>query len=558
MVHKNPLPRTRGLALIACVLAMFLVALSSESFGLPTSGAGHAKKFQERTGKKQNYRRKPRVRKQRGGIAPSLILPEQASATMLSVHAAGSTDERFALGSLVEIQGKNFFNPSTCGPVVLPTTVFCGLSVAFQSLEGSVSFQATIWEATSSRIMLQLPYDISRGNYEFKLHGAEGTPTGRIVIEDINPVFVLSDPARLTRPIEMYHPTTGAQVTDSSPVFRGELVYFFANGLGRPMQQVSPNQLLAPSPSIEVNSTNMYIQDGERRIPVAWARKAPGRPGIDQVGFHVPADGMGDTIRLCRAGVCSEAGSLYTGGPSQISQERTPHALVHAAHYGGGLSVNSLVSLFGQRLSSQECHATSGRFPVATELCGISVLIDGNPMPLLYVSPTQVNLHVSRYVRSGAVMVEVVDWQTGIKSGPILTRFSTLGMGLFTRSQSGKGLASAQRPSPVLTDPYIDVTDENPARAGGYLILYGTGLGDLGGRGDFVAEFSNNEGRRLLVPVEYAGPCPGFLGLDQYNIPLPPISSFPAFERSLNVRVCAAPTGGCTQEGVTVPIRSGG
>jgi acid phosphatase type 7 len=80
--------------------------------------------------------------------------------------------------------------------------------------------------------------------------------------------------------------------------------------------------------------------------------------------------------------------------------------IVNAANFTPSIEAGSLVSIFGQNLAVRP--VTSATFPVATsnQLGGISVWANDQPVPLLYVSPTQINLHMPRRI-SGQVSLRV-------------------------------------------------------------------------------------------------------------------------------------------------------
>lgn len=66
--------------------------------------------------------------------------------------------------------------------------------------------------------------------------------------------------------------------------------------------------------------------------------------------------------------------------------------VVHAASFqpDGGPAPGSLVSLFGERLTTGST-MPAGVVPLPLRLAGSSVLVDGQPVPLLFASPRQIN-----------------------------------------------------------------------------------------------------------------------------------------------------------------------
>ena len=72
----------------------------------------------------------------------------------------------------------------------------------------------------------------------------------------------------------------------------------------------------------------------------------------------------------------------------------------------GVLTLGSVVSLYGERLSNTTAEAATQ--PSPTTLGGVSVYIDGFAAPLLFVSPTQINVKVPREIRPGSVSLSVI------------------------------------------------------------------------------------------------------------------------------------------------------
>jgi hypothetical protein len=85
----------------------------------------------------------------------------------------------------------------------------------------------------------------------------------------------------------------------------------------------------------------------------------------------------------------------------------SPGGVVNAQNFTPTLTAGSLVSIFGQNLAVRP--ATSPTFPVATsnQLGDVTVWANNEPAPLLYVSPTEINLQLPTRL-SGHVTLKIV------------------------------------------------------------------------------------------------------------------------------------------------------
>jgi uncharacterized protein (TIGR03437 family) len=126
-------------------------------------------------------------------------------------------------------------------------------------------------------------------------------------------------------------------------------------------------------------------------------------------------------------------------------------------------------------------------------------------------------------------LAEVTVSYGGMESDPTLVGISDTHPALFTVSESGQGPAVAQNYESVVSQPLNSLT--HPAAPGQYIILWGTGLGPIGGpdnvrpsagnlRDDISVRFASGADE-IAVPAEYAGRSPQFPGVDQINVRIP-------------------------------------
>ncbi|MBM3746694.1 MAG: hypothetical protein FJW34_12940 [Acidobacteria bacterium] len=188
-------------------------------------------------------------------------------------------------------------------------------------------------------------------------------------------------------------------------------------------------------------------------------------------------------------------------------------AAVNAAGFSAGMPMapGSLASLFGDFAGAPA--AASPGAPLPRKLGEVEVMIGTPPVaaPLLYVSPTQVNLQLPSSVDTGQHVAEV---RVGGKA---------VARGSVTVIPVAPGVFAAVAPDGRL----------NRVRAGQTLTVYATGQGEVA---PAVADGTPAPARPLPVtpvnpdvfigyksaPVLFSGLAPGWIGLWQLNVAVPP------------------------------------
>jgi uncharacterized protein (TIGR03437 family) len=157
------------------------------------------------------------------------------------------------------------------------------------------------------------------------------------------------------------------------------------------------------------------------------------------------------------------------------------------------------------------------------------VTIGGRILPLLYVSPKQINAQLP-FGMPANLMQQLVVTRDNMISAPELVALVPAEPGVFTVDQSGVGPGVV---TAVHTDGTQNPVDANhPATAGDVLVIYCTGLGEVNPRA--VAGFPIPVQPESMVvdtvtatiggtnaPVQFAGATSGFVGLYQVNVAVP-------------------------------------
>ncbi len=201
-----------------------------------------------------------------------------------------------------------------------------------------------------------------------------------------------------------------------------------------------------------------------------------------------------------------------------------------SAGRGPAVAPESLASIFGSQLATQTDKATSTQLPQT--LGGVTVTLKDSAgtqftAPLVYVSPTQINLEVPRSVAAGTATFTVA---SGTASQTATAQIRLVAPSLFSMNGNGTGVAAAtairtqvthpelQSPVPVFqcgtagcSSVPIDAGLDTPV----YLALYGTGIRNRTSLTNVAVTIHG-----ISVPVLYAGPQPDFPGFDQVNVAL--------------------------------------
>jgi uncharacterized protein (TIGR03437 family) len=204
--------------------------------------------------------------------------------------------------------------------------------------------------------------------------------------------------------------------------------------------------------------------------------------------------------------------------PAAIAQS-APFTLVNAASYGSSIAPDSVAAIFGANLAQTTASATldaNGQLPV--ELASTRVEINGVAAPLFYVAPGQINLLVPGGLTAGTATVVIRSTAFGsTRSGAALVRAAA--PGVFTSDASGAGPGAILNAVTYRPAPFVVQTADNGADTRTRIAVYCTGLRHA----DTVTALAQDSaGNRNSLTVEYAGAAPGFFGLDQVNLLLPP------------------------------------
>jgi uncharacterized protein (TIGR03437 family) len=194
------------------------------------------------------------------------------------------------------------------------------------------------------------------------------------------------------------------------------------------------------------------------------------------------------------------------------------NGVVNAASFASQISPGALATVFGINFALRNASANA---PLPLSLAGISVSVNGQSAPLLYVTPTQANFQVPWETAQGSATVTVN--VNGGASNSVTVPVLGAAPGLFSTSS---GHAVVQNSDFTLNDP------SNPAKVGSTIVAYLSGSGPVSPAvadgaatplGPLVSATSPSSATigSSTAQVAFAGLAPGFVGLVQVNIVVP-------------------------------------
>lgn len=391
-----------------------------------------------------------------------------------------------------------------------------------------------------------------------------GSPRA-VAVDSSNRIYVGATPGLVRRlPTGQLELAFSPQATGPRPFYSDLAItadgtIYIADSLAHTVYRLRQGQLTV------VAGTGTAGFNGDGRAANTAQLSRPGCVAVDQAGNVLICDSGNNRVRavtpdgniftvagsgqiLPEAGVAATDASL---SPSDIVIDsegnvvvvsslticrltaiRTPRpevssgAMRNAASGGETVAPGSLFSLYGANFANAS--TLVGESPWPTTAGGVSVLVNGTAVPLYFVSPNQINGQIPFNLAPGPATVQVRN--ASGNSNPIPFDVGATAPGIL---QFGENRAVAVNP-----DGSVNTAD-NPITAGGILLVYLTGIGEVDNPVATGAPASAAPLSRPTAPVRitvgdqevevlYLGLAPGFVGLAQANISIPPMTgTFP-------------------------------
>ncbi|HWQ34387.1 MAG TPA: hypothetical protein VNQ79_16180 [Blastocatellia bacterium] len=208
---------------------------------------------------------------------------------------------------------------------------------------------------------------------------------------------------------------------------------------------------------------------------------------------------------------------------------------VNAASFSPDQTVGagSIAAAFGTFKTQDDTKVfTAPGLPLPKTLGGVKVTVNGVDAELFFVSKNQINYVIPAGTPVQTVQVIVTNSDNTTVSGTV--KVAAAAPGIFSAKATGSGAAAALTTTDGVT--YKTVFDSNgnevDVDAGtsngptNILVLYGTSIRNAPAAspsdGNGVAESVKVTIQGVPCAIDYAGPAPGYVGLDQINVRLSP------------------------------------
>jgi uncharacterized protein (TIGR03437 family) len=207
----------------------------------------------------------------------------------------------------------------------------------------------------------------------------------------------------------------------------------------------------------------------------------------------------------------------------------SPGGVIGAAGRGSQPSPGGLASIYGINFTD-DAVGYAGGFPLTDNLAGVSVIANGVKLPLLSVSPWQVNAQIPQDFSVQNTNFQLT-FTAGASTLPVAALVAAASPALFSGLVQKNGsiyyqAAALHAGTAVLADA------DHPAKAGEVLEMYGTGLGATNppvpaglpspGNPPAIAQVTPTaQIGSVDAKVQFAGLTPGLVGVYQINAVVP-------------------------------------
>ena len=229
-------------------------------------------------------------------------------------------------------------------------------------------------------------------------------------------------------------------------------------------------------------------------------------------------------------------------------------AVGNAAGVAGGTPPGSLFSVYGFNLSTGQSQPTG--FPLPITAANATVVVNSESVPLIYVSPGQINAQMPFDIQPGLATVVVM---TGNSLNSLLARSNTVAITVPSTPVPGVYVYGSNHTIAQNYPSYTLSSSSNAAPAGSVVIVYFNGGGPVQGPSSVLTGRATPDGTfpvtasyRATVDgvgamLDFVGLTPGFVGLYQANLVIP---SVPAGDHPLVLTV-----GGVASNSTTISTK---
>jgi len=303
---------------------------------------------------------------------------------------------------------------------------------------------------------------------------------------------------------------------------------------GTGLRALTAGSEASATPSISGNGSQVaLVEDGQIRVA-----RSDGGGAVVVAGFQMSAaqdpviseDGSRVVFGIRPWGAAGGSGAIWAVNSDGRSLRAVyaPRSLSQGGVTGidySSPSPGSLFTAYGTNLAV-DALTPATRLPLPESLGGVSLRVNGRPVPLLAVTPWQVNGQLPPDLGEGPVTFQLRFFD-GAMPAPAAAELKAVAPAIFS------GLSGGACQAAVLHGGASKLVDAaNPAEAGETIEIYGTGLGPVI---PFVPAGIPSPGFPLAqsfrpevliggrpAAVRFAGLAPGMIGVYQVNAVVPP------------------------------------
>ncbi len=268
-------------------------------------------------------------------------------------------------------------------------------------------------------------------------------------------------------------------------------------------------------------------------------------------------------LAVASAALSHRGDRLWRGSVSADTLQAV--TVVNAASFDPGrvLTPDAIAAAFGSFITQNNQTFSAQSLPLPTNLGGVRVRVGNADAGLFFASPQQVNFQIPSGLADGQnINVTVTNSDNSTRAGTLTIARGA--PGVFSAGATGQGVAAAQTTfdGAVFQNIFNADGSERDVDAGtvqrpNVLVLYATGIRNTPAAnpndGNGVAESVSVRFQGVPGQVMFAGPAPGFAGLDQINVIIPP-----ELAGLGSVRIAVSTIGANSRAANPVTIRLGG
>ena len=302
--------------------------------------------------------------------------------------------------------------------------------------------------------------------------------------------------------------TSGSAATGPSLSGDGSIVTFLQSGQIKRVQTGDSTSLTLTTLTISAPGNSVVSEDGAQ-VALTLGPASSGSAAV----CRIPTN----TSTTTRSFV-----TIYA--PTVLNANGAVAATGYAAPSPG-----SLITVYGANLDPDES-TQAATFPLPTSLNGLSLLVNGQPVPLLTLTRWQINAQLPQTFPPGTATFQVRVSGSNA-SAPIVAEVKAFAPANFAFPLT-LGQTSYQQASVLRAGTFVIPDINHPAAAGDVLEIYGEGLGITNPMVEAgVITPASPLARAVQLPqvrigardatVIFAGLAPGLIGVYQVNVIVP-------------------------------------